>query len=60
MHPELKAQTEVAVKNKNNRSFIDPANFTKVRETQVIKIQVRHFLKLLITRTRPMHKKYLL
>ena len=27
MHPELKAQTEVAVKNKNNRSFIDPANF---------------------------------
>ena len=44
MHPELKAQTEVAVKNKNNRSFIDPANFT-VRETQVIKIQVRHFLQ---------------
>ena len=27
MHPELKAQTEVAIKNKDDRSFIDPANF---------------------------------
>lgn len=27
MHPELKAQTEVAAKHKDDRSFIDPANF---------------------------------
>ena len=27
MHPELKAQTEVALKTKDDRSFIDPANF---------------------------------
>ena len=27
MHPELKAQTEIAIKTKNDRSFIDPANF---------------------------------
>lgn len=27
MHPELKAQTVIAEKNKNDRSFIDPANF---------------------------------
>ena len=27
MHPELKAQTEVAEKHKDDRSFIDPANF---------------------------------
>ena len=27
MHPELKAQTVIAEKNKKDRSFIDPANF---------------------------------